>query len=389
MFLLWLFSLFVASAFAAETPKCKEMTGENPNPGSCDCGLGSTAVKCSSSNGFLCDSMTDPDNPVCSPEMCPFSNGEEENERTCLCAAGGSPPARLRRELGASNSPTCTEQTGLLCDLEGGLNNAPRCGCTAGRYLLIKNDDASTGYCASCPEGERSEPFASACNDDACPAGTYTDREACVACPQGFYQDQGGQQECPYCPSGYVKAVDSLSCEVGCEVGSYTLSGTTGCGLCPDGEYQDQTKQSSCKDCDRGYFLSDNSKNITPFTTARHDNKNDCFLCAAGMFSDAGFQFCIMCPSGWHQSTINASTKHYECVTCTVGKFGDKAGAKNCKDCPIGFYQNEQTSSFCVSTMPLNLLLLCSFVFFQCCGAICCLFLLFFFASFAASLPCR
>jgi hypothetical protein len=355
MFLLWLFSLFVASAFAA-LPGCQHVYGQDPNPGTCICSNGGAdPPTCSSSTGFLCDVMTNP-TPVCSPEMCPFFNGEEENERTCLCAdAGGS----------SSNSPICTAQTGLLCDLEGGFNNAPRCGCTAGRYLLIKNNDASTGYCASCPEDERSEPFASACNSAACPAGTYTDREACVACPQGFYQDQGGQQECPYCPSGYVKAVDSLSCEVGCEIGSYTLSGTTGCGLCPNGEYQDQTKQSSCKDCDRGYFLSDNSKNITPFTTARHDNKNDCFLCAAGMFSDAGFQFCIMCPSGWHQSTIDAEAKHYKCVTCAVGKFGDKAGAKNCKDCPVGFYQNDQTSSFCVSTMPLNLLLLCSSLLFS------------------------
>jgi hypothetical protein len=181
---------------------------------------------------------------------------------------------------------------------------------------LIKNDDASTGYCASCPEGERSEPFASACNADACPAGTYTDREACVACPQGFYQDQGGQQECPYCPSGYVKAANSQSCEEGCEIGSYTLSGTTGCGLCPDGEYQDQTKQSNCKDCDRGYFLSDNSKNITPFTTARHDDKNDCFLCAAGMFSDAGFQFCIMCPNGWSANYYGMSAQIRRASLC-------------------------------------------------------------------------
>ena len=59
------------------------------------------------------------------------------------------------------------------------------------------------------------------------------------------------------------------------------------------------------------------------------------------------FYFCL----GYYENQLGSSG----CANCTKGKYriNGNAVAQQCNDCPIGFYQNEQSSSFCVRIMAI------------------------------------
>jgi hypothetical protein len=52
---------------------------------------------------------------------------------------------------------------------------------------------------------------------------------------------------------------------------------------------------------------------------------------------------------GYYEDELGSSG----CANCAKGKYriNGNAVAQQCNDCPIGFYQNEQSSSFCVRIM--------------------------------------
>lgn len=99
--------------------------------------------------------------------------------------------------------------------------------------------------------------------------------------------------------AGKKSASDYESCD-DCEVGSYSITGSSACELCGKGEYASSTASTSCARCPAG----------------KHVN-------------ETGADACDSCETGTYASSSGADV----CIQCSVGTVAASEGASACSDC--------------------------------------------------------
>ena len=153
----------------------------------------------------------------------------------------------------------------------------------------------------------------------------------CATCPMGYMQPQIGELECSACDEGLTSTEESMSCELGCEMGTYHLGqGKIGYKYPALKSGQKRTPQMLCVKCPKGY--------IAPLAEAA-----TCEKCPAGFYNDiVGLpvgtddvkEECNMCPMGF--STKREAT--VVCEECAAGKYNRAEGSTLCKECEVGLY---------------------------------------------------
>ncbi|KAK3591334.1 hypothetical protein CHS0354_028441 [Potamilus streckersoni] len=262
--------------------------------------------------------------------------------------------------------------------------------CIAGFFIN------SLGNCQSCPTGTF-QPSSGQSNCISCQTGTITlqagsiSSQQCVAmCASGFYRDTiGNCQSCPLgsyqpnneqyfclsCPTGtstnQVASVSQTQCiSTGCAAGSYLPPGGTVCQTCQVGTYQPIANATSCILCSVGTFSASQGQISCTQCSAGSYQSNPgstfCLPCAVGQYQNsAGQSFCTPCPIGTYKSqtgqgtctpcpigqTTNAigSASSSDCFQVTVCNAGTYLDVTNniCRQCEIGFYQDQSNSTSC------------------------------------------
>jgi len=153
-----------------------------------------------------------------------------------------------------------------------------------------------------------------------CRAGTRNTGAKCEQCEIGKSKSTRGTgvviSECSLCESGRGASGTGFSvcvaCEPGrkhdgtlgycvdCERGTYiNTSGSTSCRFCPPGKFQNGTNPRTCSDCIAG--------------TYRGPIDDDCLKCSAG--------------------TFGAKAGQEECQPCDIGSYADEKGRTECTSC--------------------------------------------------------
>lgn len=277
--------------------------------------LQSACKKCP--EGYYCSSEETVDPTFCEAGYyCPEASTDH-----LPCAAGTY--SNVEGRIKASQCTNCPP--GKYC--LGG-KSAPDGDCTAGYYCLgaatkaSPTEDAEGGIC---PKGFY------------CPAGSTS----AIKCTPGMYCNAKGLSE-PFddCLAGYYclegsttnKPTDGIVGAI-CPAGYYCPTGSAYPSPCAIGKYQPtqgKTSSSDCLDCPAGYYCS--SKASKSFTgtcgagyycpTASIKQKNPSNICPQGSY----------CPAGASTSTV-----------CAEGTYQDQKGQSTCKDCPAGYYCEEET----------------------------------------------
>jgi hypothetical protein len=242
---------------------------------------------------------------------------------------------------------------GSFCPLGTGGPALPPLACFAGYF---------------CPLGTtRGDEFA-------CPPGSYssstslTAAEECTPCPAGQHCVGGGNAPtgpcstghyCPLrtaraddnaCPAGTYTNATSLAaasqCDA-CDVGRYCEAGTTTPVPCPAGSFANTTGSSApgpgaypaCVRCPAGYECSMGSVNPSP--------------CGVGRVSDVAAGQCVACHAGYYcdepvtaLAVMKASKQCPAGLYCGVGT--DHTPALATEACPVGMY--------CPTAAPLPIL---------------------------------
>ena len=171
-----------------------------------------------------------------------------------------------------------------------------------------------------------------------CPAGEYPSRtqscyehkEQCVKCPEGKFSPnyyEPGDFECKMCPLGY-RSIDSRAYCEACSNGLYSnFFMSSACAVCSAGMYSEGTEgQTFCKVCPSGYFSFGGS--------------SSCSVCGSGNVVDSGRTTCTACQSGRFE-------ENNQCKGCPSGFYQNQNTQTSCKECPAGFSQSFTTQSEC------------------------------------------
>ena len=171
----------------------------------------------------------------------------------------------------------------------------------------------------------------------------------CIDCVPGRYQAVENNDECKKCPIGWstkdpaiVVNEEGNSNEhvkdhcIRCERGKHTNNriGATQCDICPPGSLgQNMTAGSVCVKCISGTFLEEQF--VDPATV------NDPI---PSMMANLSIT-CKDCPLGFQQQNEGSTF----CLPCLTGTFQNVTGSSSCKHCPIGFRNGETEKDSCTS----------------------------------------
>ena len=245
---------------------------------------------------------------------------------------------------------------------KGTVNNGFKIGCAAGCYdkdghhcetcPLGQYQDAPSGHievgCKLCPSGKKvaardmlTDAGPTKCEWLVCAAGKYVTGNVCSNCAVGQYRSSTvAQTSCATCDAGsYQDEAGKAVCK-DCPHGKYHITGTNHCENCVVGQHQDVVAKTSCKECLPGSYQSLAGQAYCETCPAGRwigvsGAKEECTLCAAGMYSYPGSMSeasCLSCPRGKYGTPTRAS-----CLTCTEGKFRDAVqgvGENACTNCP-------------------------------------------------------
>ena len=202
------------------------------------------------------------------------------------------------------------------------MQNITNCNCTIGQfYSKMKlnlnksaiytcvpcrpgtfSDEAKIVECKTCRDGTFQPSYGSSGCSWSCDAGKYFDGASCSDCPKGHYnpqvnqtkclevdpgtyQDEEGQSEQKYCPSGHVSNV----------------TGSITCQPCPIGYYMPHNGQDKCLAASLGYFVENQGS----------DKQEEC-----------------------HEGFVSAKIGSSSCEPCPEMMFQNEKGQTSCKPCP-------------------------------------------------------
>ena len=185
-----------------------------------------------------------------------------------------------------------------------------------------------------------------------CEAGMYSNgtSSGCTDCEPGKYKTGNNfATRCTDCtPGKYAKEAKAVECEQ-CAVGFYSNSGKSDCSGCQRGYFQNKIGQSSCQTCKPGKYTNMGTSEV-------------CMHCPEGKYQNEEAQLqCRDCPGGWQQMAPGSSSCKackvgtYErrddgpptCLNCNVGQYQNETAQQECKECPLGYTNVMEQSSFC------------------------------------------
>ena len=153
-----------------------------------------------------------------------------------------------------------------------------------------------------------------------CPPGQYTDSlnlaTTCQQCPRNSTAPAEGLTGCGNCIIG-IFSNDGINCNV-CDAGTVTSVGisSTECKNCLKGKYQDDGTEDKCKNCPSGYHQNKAKSSI-------------CLPCIPGKYQDiSGQSSCKQCPKNTKSEKAN-STKCDSCEGGKKSEAGSAKHVKN------------------------------------------------------------
>ena len=263
--------------------------------------------------------------------------------------------------------------------------------CPVGTYQPLNGSDG----CSDCAPGTSTDGTGSARAGDcaACDAGRFSaDNSGCQDCEPGMFAEVAGQHSCEMCPTGKLSSVpastSSSDC-TDCPVGQFSTPWRTRCSAwdhlmeaeCFDNKgpqkytnlevaMRDCTTQSSgcigvwdrgCNDGANIYLCRPGSESgidiqvgfsrwtrnearcvfVKPLTVCKAGtyssdttitSPEQCDMCPAGKYSEAGLTDCRSCTAGKYTATAGQSS----CSWCLHGMHAANGGMQGCEGCPVG-----------------------------------------------------
>ncbi len=249
----------------------------------------------------------------------PYQGAEQEVE--CIMC----PPGKFSQMSGASVCFDCG--IGKFSTAMGADSSYSCVDCSAGFYTF----DIGQIECWICPPGTYSLMNGSSTCDD-CAAGTYSAIQGataeCAPCAQGkfsFYSI-----DCLECGVGRVSLEKAVEC-TNCIAGTYSnVSIASACLVCDAGSYSQDESASSCTQCSAGTYTFSEGTSLTDVagTYVAFVGASSCLLCAAGTYSDQASSSCRLCTAGKYSSKIGAGSE-LDCLDCEQGLFS-QAGYQYC-----------------------------------------------------------
>jgi len=220
----------------------------------------------------------------------------------------------------------------LVCDKECELCHKPNdaTACLDCKHSKDTDDYGEQRCIKECPEGKTDPKNNTICKK--CGRGEYGREGKCYKCSPGQYQDEEGQTECKLCPEGkYSNTNGSARCTP-CEIDYHQESrGQTSCKKCKDGsKFQGKGAVNCDITCKPGWYQP-----ITGYT---------CQKANPGHMVDKPTMIVqTKCPIGKYQDKVGQKN----CKECSAGSFSRRKGAENCTLCPINQYQDEPGKGHC------------------------------------------
>jgi hypothetical protein len=191
--------------------------------------------------------------------------------------------------------------------------------CVPGRYQVVENNDE---MCVKCPIGWSTENPAIRVLQNAITNEHVKDH--CIRCERGKHTNNRiGATQCDICPPGSLGQQMTAS-TAGDPVGSYNAAPVIN-GIKSPG--------SVCVKCISGTFLEEQF--VDPATV------NDPIPSMMANLSST----CKDCPLGFQQQNEGSTF----CLPCLTGTFQNVIGSSSCKNCPIGFRNGETEKDSCTS----------------------------------------
>ena len=280
---------------------------------------------------------------ICPPgQACPLGCGIDEPLQDCsvghFCPAGTKYPAQYDCPPG-----TYTDQTNLTAS--GECSTCPPGYYCEGGGITPLDTDLEDFIADMCAPGYYCPAHSESMYEVPCPAGTYNNFSAmfhldnCSACPVGHY-----------CPEGTADPI-------ACFAGSYAnVTGTQGPGILGSNaaRYTVDESISNCNICPQGYEC--------PTGTDQP------IACAAGEYSDLGYDACLPCQAGHYcvgATGIDDMVNNAKCpaglycaegteveptpsarFNCTIGHYCPEETVLPV-ECPVGYYMNETGAEVC------------------------------------------
>ena len=269
--------------------------------------------------------------------------------------------AQIDGALGGSFS--CAESTGLKSN-PGNIN----CGttpCVANTNTVENSNCCNQATCAiidgvaggpfSCAVGSSPKSNLETINCGATPCSTNSDnaeKSRCcfLDCEVGQFPTPTFPATCKTCETGYNDQRAQQSCK-DCDIGSFISFDRSSCSQCPQGQWQDEANQLSCKNCIAGKIskkTGQSSNTCEECVIGQYNpyegHPESCLPCPAA--SSSGESECDGCgPGQYKDSTGDASDGDADCNVCILGKFTNERDVDECKECPKGYYTNDQKST--------------------------------------------
>jgi len=216
--------------------------------------------------------------------------------------------------------------------------------------LYFNTDKASTGVC-----GDGTFPNFMCLCVDPCPIGNYQNEESsktCKSCLAGTYNDETGQALCKSCPKGWgTTSLNSTACT---NFLGHTVKEVTS-GHCPVAELIGSAAdcQAAAQALGLGGTVDTGSWDAPPGCIWQnyggaylYFNTNKVkYACGTGTISN---NMCICvdpCPIGNYQNEESSKT----CKSCLAGTYNDETGQALCKSCPKGWDTTSSKSTACTN----------------------------------------
>ena len=214
--------------------------------------------------------------------------------------------------------------------------------CQAGYFREQDTPEAQYGpLCESmCPPGTWCPTGAvtplPCFNGSYCPEGS----EYPIPCPAGTWgggrADLASASDCDPCPIGRYCPLNTSEL-VPCGIGAYApTAGHAECQLCPIGTYGDSIGSSNCSICPDGIRCPLGTTEAPCFPGEyREITSGSCLKAPLGMFAVLGATTPTFCPAGTHADLVGLD----QCKQCPPGKYNSNQSAMLCNMvCPIGSF---------------------------------------------------